>query len=159
MPNGGPDCCGNCSHNRAVQEMERPNPEQPRRFWQLSYCALRNVKIANPFWTYCVNFSYYKHSEARRRIEVPVGWISACGLYEGYVRIPWDDKNEPRVSVRATCAICGRKTNEGIEVTHDGHTVGFCSNHHYVQWWKTLHQDDSVDPDHFESPEARGERE
>ena len=124
MPNGGPDCCGNCSHNRAVQEMAHPHPEQRERFWQLSCCTLRDVKITNPFWTYCRNFVYGKHPETRNRGDMPTGWIYASGLYEGYVRIPWDNKNEPRVSVPATCTICGRKTQEGIEVDHAVFLVG-----------------------------------
>lgn len=155
MPNGGPDCCGNCSHNRAVQEMAHPHPDQWERFWQLSHCTLRDVKITNPFWTYCQNFGYGKHPEKRNQAEVPVGWISASGLYEGYVRIPWDDRNEPSVSVPATCSVCGRSTDKGIQVVHGGQTLGFCTNRHYVQWWKTLHEDNSLDPEHFESPEER----
>lgn len=155
MPNGGPDCCGNCSHNRAVQEMAHPHPEQRERFWQLSYCTLRDVKISNPFWTYCRNFGYGKHPETRNKEESPKGSISASGLYEGYVRIPWDDKNEPQVSVPATCSICGRKTDEGIEITHENIGYGFCTNRHYVQWWKTIHVDDSLIADDYESPEDR----
>lgn len=27
MPNGGPDCCGNCGYNKAVQEKAPPHPE------------------------------------------------------------------------------------------------------------------------------------
>lgn len=155
MPNGGPDCCGNCSHNRAVQEMAHPHPEQRELFWQLSYCTLRDVKITNPFWTYCRNFGYGKHPETRNKEEHPKGWISASGLYEGYVRIPWDDKNEPQVSVPATCSICGRKTDEGIEINHENKTVGFCTNRHYVQWWKTIHRDESLNTEEFEAPEKR----
>ena len=158
MPNGGPDCCGNCSHNRAVQEMAHPHPEQRERFWQLSHCTLRDVKIINPFWTYCHNFGYGKHPERRNRTDVPDGWISASGLFEGYVRIPWDDNNEPRLPAPTTCSICGRVTNGGIEIVHDGQTLGFCTNRHYVQWWKTLHEDDSLDPEQFESPEERYKR-
>jgi hypothetical protein len=155
MPNGGPDCCGNCSHNRAVQEMAHPHPEQRERFWELSFCTLREVAIPNPFWTYCSNFCYGKHPENRNRAEAPAGWISASGLYEGYVRIPWDGRNEPRVAVPATCAVCGRKTDEGIELDRDGQVLGFCTNRHYVQWWKTVRQDDRLVPEDFESPEDR----
>jgi hypothetical protein len=155
MPNGGPDCCGNCSHNFAVQEMAHPHPEHRDRFSQLSFCTLRDVKISNPFWTYCHNFGYGKHPERRDRNQAPIGWISASGLYEGYVRIPWDDKNEPQVSVPATCSVCGRITDQGIQVVRGGQLLGFCTNRHYVQWWKTLHQDDSIGIDQFESPEDR----
>ena len=155
MPNGGPDCCGNCSHNRAVQEMAHPHPQQRERFWELSHCTLRDVKIRNPFWTYCANFAYGKHPESRDITAAPIGWISASGLYEDYVRIPWHDQTEPRVSVPTTCVICDRTTDEGIEVNHGGRTIGICTNRHYVQWWKTQHQDESINPEDFDTPEIR----
>ncbi|SRR2546425_534795 len=155
MPNGGPDCCGNCSHNKAVQEMAHPHPEHRERFWELSHCTLRNVKITNPFWTYCRNFTYGKHPESRNKAEEPTGWITASGLYEGYVRIPWDGTTEPRVSVPATCSICGRKTDGGIEIDQNGKVLGFCTNRHYVEWWVSVHPDTSFRSDDFESPEER----
>lgn len=155
MPNGGPDCCGNCSHNRAVQEMAHPHPEQFDRFRELSYCTLRDVKITNAFWTYCKNFEYGKHPENRNKVEQPKGWITASGLYEGYVRIPWDGKIEPRVSVPATCMVCSRKTDNGIEIDHDGETLGFCTNRHYVKWWCSVHNDISFQPNDYQSPEER----
>ena len=155
MPNGGPDCCGNCSHNRAVQEMAHPHPEQQDRFGDLSHCTLRDVTIKNPFWTYCDNFIYGKRPEDRNHTDQPVGWISSSGLFEGYVRIPWDGKNEPQVFVPATCQICGRETHEGISLDYDGSKLGFCSNRHYVQWWRTRHNDDSWNPEHYQSPEER----
>jgi len=155
MPNGGPDCCGNCSHNRAVQEMAHPHPDQEEQFWQLSHCTLRDIKIGNPFWTYCRNFSYGKHPESRNKNEAPVGWITSSGLYEGYVRIPWDDKTAPRVSVPATCVVCKRETEKGIQIDHNGLTLGFCTNRHYVEWWKALHQDESIRSQDFEPPEKR----
>lgn len=155
MPNGGPDCCGNCSHNRAVQEMAHPHPEQRERFWDLSHCTLRDVNITNPFWTYCSNFTYGKRPEERNREEQPDSWISSSGLYEGYVRIPWDDSNEPHISVPAQCLLCGRETQEGIVVDHEGTKLGFCTNRHYVQWWKTIYEDESLIAEHYESPEER----
>ena len=155
MPNGGPDCCGNCAHNLAVQEMAHPHPQQRERFWELSHCTLRNVKIAEPFWTYCGNFGYGKTPETRDATQTPIGWITSSGLYEGYVRIPWHDDLEPRVSVPTTCGICGRSTRSGIEVPHAGATLGFCTNRHYLQWWKTQHDDESIDPQDYESPEER----
>lgn len=36
MPNGGPDCCGNCGFNKAAQEMAHPHPDQREKFWALS---------------------------------------------------------------------------------------------------------------------------
>ena len=141
MPNGGPDCCGNCSHNRAVQEMAHPHPHQPEKFWDISYCSLRNLSVPNPFWTYCHNFVYGKRPEQRDLDDTIKGYVTASGLYEGYVRIPWDGNNEPTVSVPSDCLICKRETNQGIVVTHQGKTLGFCTNRHYVEWWKTIHDD------------------
>lgn len=155
MPNGGPDCCGNCSHNRAVQEMAHPHPEQRDRFGELSRCTLRDVKITNPFWTYCNNFGYGKHPESRDKNEKPKGWITGSGLYEGYVRIPWDDNVAPRVSVPATCSKCGRQTTEGIDIDHKGRILGFCTNRHYVEWWMSIHHDNSFWHDDLETPEQR----
>ena len=157
MPNGGPDCCGYCSYNRAVQEMGHPHLEQRERFVQLSYCTLRDVKITNPLWTYCRNFGDGEHPADRHTGETPRGWISAHGLYEGYVRIPWDQKNEPHMDVPATCSICGRTTARGITIDHGGSTLAFCTNRHYVRWWKTIHEDDSLVPEFFEAPEDRYE--
>lgn len=135
--------------------MAHPHPDQPRRFLEFSHCTLRDVKITCSFWTYCQNFVYGKHAEERNDADAPVGWISASGLYEGLVRIPWNDTNEPQVSVPATCTICARTTDQGIEVDHEGQTLGFCTNRHYVQWWKTLHHAETLDPDQYESPEDR----
>jgi len=150
MPNGGPDCCGNCSYNKAVQEMGHPHPG-PRL--PPSHCTLRDVKITKPFWTYCGNFSYGENPETRNREETPRGWITASGLYEGYVRIPWDDKSEPHVSVPTSCLICGRKSAAGIEIDHNDTTFGFCTNRHYVEWWVSVHHDKSFLPEDFELPE------
>lgn len=155
MPNGGPDCCGNCSFNVAVQEMAHPHPEPLDKFRELSHCTLRDVKISNPFWTYCPNFEYGKHPESRDINAAPRGRISSSGLYEGYVRIPWDGLNEPQVSVPTTCSVCEWKTESGIEIVHDGKTLGFCTNRHYVKWWKTIYQDDSLRTEDYEPPSKR----
>ncbi len=155
MPNGGPDCCGNCSHNKSVQEMAHPHPEKFEEFWELSFCTLREINITNPFWTYCENFTYGKHPEERNENENPSGLISSSGLYEGYVRIPWDGANEPNVSVPAECIICDIKTNEGITIEHNRENIEFCTNRHYIQWWKTIHDDDSINPEDYETPDER----
>lgn len=155
MPNGGPDCCGNCSHNRAVQEMAHPHPEQGKMFWDLSYCTLRNIKITNPFWTYCDNFDYGKRPETRNQDEQPIGHVTASGLYEGYVRIPWNGIIEPQVSVPATCSICKRRTDQGIKINHNGKNIGFCTNRHYVEWWASINGDHVYEPENYETPEER----
>ena len=154
MPNGGPDCCGNCGHNRARQM--KISPSERVKFWSASHCTLRDVNITNPFWTYCRNYLHGRLEDMGDKAPAkPIGWVMANGLYEGYVRIPWHGAVEPHVSVPATCSVCERKTDEGIEVMHEGAALGFCTNRHYIQWWRTVHQDDSFDPDNYESPESK----
>ncbi len=62
-------------------------PEHKDLFRKLSHCTLRDVKITNPFWTYCLNFDYGKHPESRDIYDKPNGLVTVSGLYEGYVRI------------------------------------------------------------------------
>ena len=153
MPNGGPDCCGNCGFNRAVQEMAHPHPQDRYRFWDLSYCTLRNLKVGNPFWTYCDNFRYGKTLPSKDETEALEGPITGSGLYEGYVRIPWHGDVEPVVSTPVTCSACGRKTESGISISHDSEALGFCTNRHYVEWWLTQHDDPRVTAEHLSTPE------
>ena len=77
-----------------------------------------------------------------------------CGRnLQGYVRIPWHGDIEPLVNVATTCSVCGRKTETGIEIKgSDSLSLGFCSNRHYVQWWKTQHDDASISEDHYADP-------
>jgi len=140
MPNGGPDCCGNCGFNRAVQEMAHPHPQHYDKFFEISYCTLRDIKIKNAFWTYCDNFRYGKSlPEPGEKVE-PIGWIQSSGLYEGgYARIHWHGDIEPNVGVPCTCDYCGAQTDEGITINHDCTLLGFCSNGHYSAWWNTHH--------------------
>jgi hypothetical protein len=153
MPNGGPDCCGNCGYNRAVQEMAHPHPSKYEEFWKISHCTLRDVAISNPFWSYCDNFRYGKRlPEPGEKVPI-AGWITGSGLYEGYVRIPWHGNVEPLVSVPCTCCICGRETKEGITIKDAGETLGFCTNRHYIEWWRTKHDDSAFSPHDYASPE------
>jgi hypothetical protein len=140
MPNGGSDCCANCGFNKAVQEKAKLPQKQTEKFWAPPYCALRNIKIPNPFWTYCDNFRYGQpNSEDKEEI---TKWIFANGLYEGsYERIPWHGNIEPIVSIKAECIICGRSVLKGIIMFHDGKNLGFCSNRHYIEWWLSVHND------------------
>ncbi|MBC8256410.1 MAG: hypothetical protein H8E85_03795 [Candidatus Marinimicrobia bacterium] len=155
MPNGGPDCCGNCSHNKSVQKMAHPQPERTEEFWELSHCTLRDVNISNPFWTYCSNFNYGKNPEKRNLSEKIIGFITASGLYEGYVRIPWNDKLEPKISTSTICSICKRMVDYGIDVNHKGDVIGFCTNKHYLKWWVTIHGKNDYNPDNYQSPEEK----
>ena len=132
--------------------MTHPNPDQ-RKFWALCNCMLRDVKITNPFWTYCRNFRDGKRLPKPNDSEEPKGWIYASGLYEGYVRIPWHGMMEPEVLTSCVCTVCGRKTDEGITVIHDGTEVGFCTNRHYIDWWKTEHDDPDISSACLDTPE------
>ncbi len=101
MPNGGPDCCGNCWFNRrnrgeAGYRRARNESVEP-------YCEVRDVPIANPFWTYCANFSFQGPSRGRG---IPVGPITrnvskfhASGgmSYNRKVWIPSPDSEEIRL--------------------------------------------------------------
>lgn len=86
-------------------------------------------------------------------MEEPKGWIFASGLYEGYVRIPWHGAMEPEVSTACVCTVCGRKTDKGITVAHNGTEVGFCTNRHYIDWWKTEHEDPTISSEGLDTPE------
>jgi hypothetical protein len=152
MPNGGPDCCGACDFNKAVQEMGR-HPEDNKRFLALSNCTLRDLKITNPFWTYCHSFRWGELLPVPIVKEEAKGWVFASGLYEGYVRIPWHGMVEPKVSAPCICEICARKTQGGITVVHDGRTIGFCTNRHYIEWWKTMYNDPSLTLDQLATAE------
>ena len=151
MPNGGPDNCSNCLHNRALREAESLGISGPVSFIEHSHCSLRGVDLTRPFWTYCANINAHQHPSD----ECPRGPIFASGLYEGYVRIPWHGDAEPQIEVPATCAICGREVDSGITIEHEDAVHGFCTNRHYVEWWKRHHADDRIDPEVFQSPEER----
>jgi len=108
-------------------------------------CTLRNVKITNPFWTYCCDFISSKHPKSRNKAKRPKGWITVSGLYEGYVRVPWDGTTEPRVSVPAMCSICGREGDEvsrliTMEKFLASEQVGITSNGGYP--FTTTHRSD-----------------
>lgn len=154
MPNGGPDCCGNCGFNKAVQEMAHPHPDLQERFWETSFCTVRDLKITNPFWTYCRNFRYGKPLPPPGERGTPTGWVFGSGLYEGYVRIPWHGDSEPMVAVPSVCVLCGRKTERGIKLVTGSAEVGFCTNRHYVDWWKTKHDDSTISSDGLVTPEV-----
>ena len=118
MPNGGPDCCGNCAYN--------PHG---------GVCTLRDVIIlGNQMWTYCANFSH-----TARDNEKVKGPIFASGLIEdGYVRIPWLGDRGPGIGCPVKCFDCGDHVESGIEIKlRTGEKFGFCCNRNYVLWWSS----------------------
>jgi hypothetical protein len=68
MPNGGSDCCGTCWFNRKNKgEAGHPKTESQ----EPAYCEIRDIGIANPFWTYCANHP----KRSPERDPVPIGPI------------------------------------------------------------------------------------
>jgi hypothetical protein len=135
--------------------MSYPYTDELDRFCDLSFCTLRQVNITDPFWTYCHN--WFPSGSDRDISEIlsqePIGWISKSGLYEGYVKIPWHGSIEPNVSVPCTCVICDRGTEGGITIQMIDEVLGFCTNLHYVEWWKIQHPDATIDTSYFATPE------
>jgi hypothetical protein len=66
VPNGGSDCCGTCwfnLRNKGEAGYEHVHDPEPHR------CVIRNVDIANPFYTYCANHPHRNPA----RLAVPIG--------------------------------------------------------------------------------------
>lgn len=137
MPDGGSDCCGNCAFNRARTTVGSPFDAgaSKERFWAESFCTLRDIKITNPFWTYCRNFTSPNQSPDPKTTTI-IGPAFASGLFEGwYCRIAWHGRHEPITDVPVTCAICNKQTEHGIRVGADDDSQHeFCCNDHYNQW-------------------------
>lgn len=167
MPNGGSDNCMRCLHNRAVQKfgqgsLAMPTHESGQRgaYFDLAYCEFHDVNLTHSAWTYCRhNTSFFKEPETAKELladqpvltEGQLGAIWASGLGD-YPKIPWHGKAEPKVYVSCVCTVCENKTDKGIIVMHDGEEVGFCSNDHYIDWWKTKHDDPDILSDKYGLP-------
>lgn len=153
MPNGGPDCCGNCAHNEAVQKIAHPQPwADLHAFSQMSLCTLRSLEIRDPFWTYCDNFEYGKNPELRVKFTQPTGPVTSSGLYEGYVRVPWLGKSAPIIldspsdsSRRLSCHVCGFRSCGGIRLQVESRVLEFCTNRHYIEWWNSQNSEPYAD--------------
>lgn len=132
MPNGGPDNCGTCkfyaANNNSIGNRE------------LNYCSIRNINIRKPFWTYCANWRQYGmkgvNPYGHYFGKVPYGPVYSSGIYEGYVRIPWNGAYEPNVYVSGRCELCGKYFVGGISIYDGKSNKYFCTNSHYVEWWK-----------------------
>jgi len=135
MPNGGPDNCGTCGFNRRNRGVWR-NPEPDES--QTSFCEIRCVPVLADYWTYCQNW----HSRTRE----PVGPIYASGIYEdSYRRIPWHGPIAPEFIQSGVCSECGVSIDDGISIaTVESMPITFCSNLHYLQWWKRQHPNEEA---------------
>jgi len=127
MPNGGSDHCGNCRHNRKVQE----NASRDERFLK-AFCTVRGVPVRHSSYTYCANH-YVDERE-------PIGPM--FGALLDHERVPYYGAAPARICTARACAVCGKAggENAGAEVTHA--TLGivrFCGAPHYAQWWKAQH--------------------
>jgi len=130
MPNGGPDNCGTCGYNRrnwGIWRNPQPDENEP------SYCRIRSVPLTADHWTYCQNW--------HTRTSEPIGPVYASGLYEnGYRRIPWHGTIEPDHIKAGVCNECRERFDEGLAIAvPDAPPVQFCSNLHYLKWWKRQH--------------------
>jgi len=135
MPNGGPDNCGTCGFNCRNRGVWR-NPEPDES--QSSFCEIRGVPVPADYWTYCQNW----HSHTRE----PAGPIYASGIYEdGYRRIPWHGLIAPEFIQSGVCSECGASIDDGISIDAvESRPIMFCSNLHYLQWWKRQHPNEEA---------------
>jgi hypothetical protein len=135
MPNGGPDNCSTCGFNLRNRGMWRnPAPDES----QSPFCEIRGVLVLADHWTYCQNW--------HTRTQEPIGPIYASGIYEGsYHRIPWHGALAPEFIQCGVCDECGDAIHDGISVPAvEGAPLNFCSNMHYLQWWKRQHPDEDA---------------
>jgi len=122
MPNGGTDNCATCEFNSAYKAKQGIQDKNVQ-----AYCTVRNIKIKDPFWTYCNNW----HTKSKE----PDGPIYISGLHDEQ-RIPWYDNKEPKLGLPGICMVCGEPFTDGIEVRTEGNDIKqFCSNDHYIKWW------------------------
>lgn len=135
MPNGGPDNCGTCGFNRRNRGVWRNSAPDEQ---QSPFCEIRGVAVLVDHWTYCQNW----HTRTRQ----PIGPVYASGLYEGgYRRIPWHGSVEPEMMSAGVCSECGAAFAEGIAIPGvEGASHLFCSNLHYLDWWKRQHPDEDA---------------
>jgi hypothetical protein len=135
MPNGGPDNCSTCGFNRRNRAIWRnPRPDES----QLPFCEIRDLPVLMEHWTYCQNW----HSRTRK----PIGPIYSSGIYDGgYRRIPWHGAVEPESTNTGVCNECSASVQDGIAIAVvERAALAFCSNLHYLQWWKRQHPNEDA---------------
>ena len=91
MPNGGSDCCGTCWFNAKNKgEVGYVHADDP----EPNFCIIRNLPIADPFYTYCANHPRRNPN----KIDVPLGPVFT-GNSSGYREIwmPSPDTEEIRL--------------------------------------------------------------
>jgi hypothetical protein len=138
MPNGGTDCCMNCSHNRTNSSPQDYKVGDSSS--RISFCMLRLVAVYNRAWTYCGNFTHRAPEDV-----VPIGSIYSQGL-RGYDRIPWYGPSEPELRTIRSCTICNQENGRGIRITLSrSRQLEFCSNEHYEEWVRDNPYEEDLD--------------
>ena len=91
-----------------------------KKFFKRYFEKLKNqeYKVACPANTLIIAnvHGFHKRGEGWKSINPPPPLSQSqksSGLYEGYVRIPWNKNNEPYVGVPTTCFICSLKVKSG----------------------------------------------
>lgn len=94
MPNGGSDCCGTCWFNSKNEGEPGSHGYDAEGVVE---CVIRDIKIVNPFWTYCANHPHHNQN----KIDVPLGpvYISDGYPYSRKIWIPPPDNEMIRVKL------------------------------------------------------------
>ncbi len=147
MPIAAWNNCANCGFNRANKIIDGYI-----RNVGTAQCAIRPIKINDPFQTYCANWYSLNQSfhENILRDKKPKGVVYAVGFYEeGPCIIPWHGNSEPRDCRSGRCYVCASEFIEGIEVVDEnGEARQFCSCAHYIRWWQKFHADVKLPKDY-----------
>src|SRR5437660_4161648 len=123
MPNGGSDNCATCGFNRSNDGQWGVESETP------GFCTIRHTEIPVPHWTYCKNW--------HTRSLSPHGPIYASMYDAGYRRLPWFGSVAPETGAQASCVVCQAESANGITLTIDEGSFGFCGREHYLAWRET----------------------
>jgi len=81
MPNGGSDCCASCWFN-SLNEGQRRYMHGMHGDHAPVSCAIRNLAIENPFYTYCANHP----KRTQTKLTVPIGPVF---VYSAGQRFVW----------------------------------------------------------------------
>ncbi|MBS7648192.1 MAG: hypothetical protein QW261_09015 [Candidatus Jordarchaeaceae archaeon] len=144
MPNGGSDCCGTCTFNRANKDKS-----------QEPFCEVRNFKIEDPYWTYCNNhprrnpllvrtprgpvwtaiFAELDSKPFSKELQIPPKLLPPKGDAM-YVRAPFCGGIRPYQDGAGVCTICGEECMYTVSVEPlNQDKKFFCSTAHYFEWW------------------------
>jgi hypothetical protein len=111
MPNGGSDNCGTCWFNAKNKgESGYDHVDDPEE----DLCAIRNLAIPHPFYTYCSNHPHHNPT----KIDIPVGPVFISdGFYGREIWVQSPDTEEVRLALL-------RILSEITETPHDDYDAG-----------------------------------